>query len=226
MRYLFVPFITLITALVSLPTQARNISIRTMATSSAKMPDFFIKASAEKPHEMLRWPTRQPSERVMAKCESFLPLFQRLPDGSGKQHLAIARRVQIPAGAREIILLAWTDGKEVRLRAIEDKFVGAKSNEWLFINASSKLIAFTIGDDAQPITLASGVSRLCQVSSPQNKGAAAVGRAQIRGKLRVFYSTYLPIKEGQRTLMMFTDDGDKIRAKCIVDELTLPESDP
>lgn len=209
----------------SVSSIAQKISVRTMAMNPAKMPELFFKTEGDEPLTEVPWPARQPSASIVALRDGSLPLYRSESNEDGKETISVAQRVKVPAGASEILLLGWADGDKVRFRAIKDDFLGADFNDWLLINFSSKVIAFKVGEKSRPIKVESGGSELYRISVPKNKGATAVGQASIRGKIRTFYSTFLPVKDGQRSMMLFTDDGEKIRAKRIVDELA-PKENP
>ena len=198
----------------------QKISVRTLAMTSKEMPEFYFRTDdKEEPLAVVEWPTRQPSERVVALRDGSLPLYTRELDDEGKESLSVAKTIKIPNGASQILLFGWSDGEKTRYHAIEDDILGAKFNDWMLINFSSKDIAFRVGDESLPVKINSGASKLYRIAVPKNKGATVVGQAPIKDEVKTFYSTYLPVKEGQRTLMIFADDGKKIRTKRIVDTL-------
>lgn len=199
------------------PAFAQKISVRTMALTSADMPELYLKTEGDEPLTPVAWPSRQPSKPIVALRDGALPLYRCETDDKGKASLKVAHRVKVPADAGEILLLGWSDGDEIRLHALKDDFMGADFNDWLLINFSSKVIAFRIGEGSLPIKLQSGDSRIYRIAVPRNKGATALGQAMIRGEARTFYSTFVPVKDGQRTIMLFADDGEKIRTKRIID---------
>ena len=41
----------------------------------------------------------------------------------------------------------------------------------------------------------------------------------VNGEAKTFYSTYWPVHKGKRALVLFVDDGSKIRVKRISDAL-------
>ena len=104
--------------------------------------------------------------------------------------------------------------------------LGKRHDLWLLINFSSKDIAFRVGDESKPAHVASKQSRLYAIHVAENKPATILGQARIRGsEPRLFYSSYFPVKKGRRTIVLLTDDGDKIRTKLIAD-LFLRDENP
>ncbi len=205
------------------PAFAQKISVRAMALTSENMPELYLKTDGDKALTLVAWPSRQPSEPIVALRDGALPLYRRETDDKGKESLTVAHRVKVPADAGEIVLLGWSDGGEIRLHAVKDDFMGADFNDWLLINFSSKVITFRIGEGSLPIKLKDGDSRIYRIAVPRNKGATALGQAMIRGEAKTFYSTFVPVKDGQRTIMLFADDGEKIRTKRIIDRFLAKE---
>ncbi len=136
----------------------------------------------------------------MALYEGTLPLFRIELDEEGKEIPIVAHRVKIPVGAKEILLFAWSNTGDLNFYAIVDNFLTAAFNDWLLINLSSKSIDFKVGRASTPVRLIKGQSKIYRIAVAKNKGATVLGKANIRGKDRIFYSTYLPVKSKRRTL--------------------------
>jgi hypothetical protein len=196
-----------------------TLSVRTMALNPGELPELFFRTKGKVKLTPVHWSTRQPSRVVLALYEGTLPLFRIELDEDGKDIPVVAHRVKVPAGAKEILLFAWLDKdkKKLKFHAIGDDFLKAKFNDWLLINLSSKSVDFIVGRASKPIRLNKGQSKTYQITAEENKGAAVMGKANIRGKCRIFYSTYLPVRSQRRTLVIFTDAGDKIRTTLIAD---------
>lgn len=213
----------LVGMLIPAALRAQQVSVRSMGLAAGEMPELFFKTEGEAKLTPVEWSTRQPSRAVIALHDGSLPLFRNETDEKGETKTVLSERVKLPADAKEIILFGWLDKDKLRLHAIPDNFLKAKHNDWLLINLSAKDIDFIVGKDSKPIRLASTQSRFYHIEVAENTGASVIGRAQIRGELKYFYSTYLPVKSGDRTIMLFSDDGDKIRTKPIYDKFNRRE---
>lgn len=201
----------------TLPVLAQTIEVRTLALRSGEMPEVHLKG--EKDYQALRFSSVQPAEAVRALAANPLPLFVRGMDEKGKPSFVISGQVKLPADAKGILLLGWIEGKEPRYIAIKDDFAAARFNDWLLINASSKPVALKVGDIAKPLLLKPGVAATHRIDAPAGQGAAVIAQAPVDGESKVFYSTYWPVQNGKRAVVLFVDDGRGIAVKRIMDRL-------
>lgn len=195
-----------------------TIAVRTLALGTGEMPEVYMRGVKE--HVALEFSTVQPGEMLRAMAASPLPLFLKETDARGNEAWIVAQNVNVPAGAKGILLLALPDGDQTRFLAIKDDFAGARYNDWLLINASSKPISFAVGEGAKPVLIASGSSTTHRVSAPAGQGTVVLAQAPIDDKPTVFYSTYWPVYDDRRTVVLFADSGPKILVKRISDILT------
>lgn len=203
-----------------LPVAAQQkISVRTMALSGIESDPLFFATQGDEKWVPVDWSRRQPSmPAVTFAQEGVLPLFRMEMDPEGKSAYKVAHPVKIPAGAKEILLFAWMVEGKLQLQPVDDDFLGKQHNRWLLINFSGKEIAFRVGDESKPILLKSKASKLYTINVDENKPASILGQARIRGtEPKLFYSSYFPVKAGRRTIVIFTDEGDKIRTKLVAD---------
>lgn len=150
--------------------------------------------------------------------DGVLPLFSEETDTDARSGYKISHQIKVPSGAREILLFAWMAEGKLQLRPIADDFLGKRHDRWLLINFSSKDIAFRVGDETKPAIIESKSSQLYTIRVGENEPATIKGLAKIRGdKPKLFYSSYFPVKKGRRTIVIFTDDREKIRTKLIAD---------
>ena len=194
-----------------------TIAVRTLALRTGDMPDVHLRGVKE--HVALEFSAIQPGEMLRAMAANPLPLYLREADSRGNEAWVVAHRVKIPAGAKGILLLAVPDGDQSRFLAINDDFAGARYNDWLLINASSKPIAFAVGEKAKPVLIASGTSVTHRVTVTRGQGTVVLAQAPIDDKPTVFYSTYWPVYDDRRTVVLFADSGPKILVKRISDML-------
>lgn len=195
----------------------QKISVRTMALGTAEMPKLYFRTKGEEKLTPVHWSKRQPSRTVDALYEGSLPLYRLEKGEDGKSIPVVARRVKLPQGAREILLFGWQSKDKLKLVAIGDNFLSAKHSDWMLINLSSKSIDFLVGRESKPIRVDSGQTKPYQIKVDQDKGAAVYGKANIRGQEQIFYSTFLPIRSQRRTILIFSDNGDKIRTTPVAD---------
>ncbi len=194
-----------------------TIAVRTLSLQAGEIPDVYLRGKKE--HVALEFSAVQPGELLRAMAANPLPLYHRKTDPNGNEAWTIAHRVRIPAGAKGILLLALPDGDQSRFLAISDDFAGARYNDWLLINASSKPITFAVGEKSKPVLIVSGSSTTHRVTAPRGQGTVVLAQAPIDDKPTVFYSTYWPVYDDRRTLVLFADSGPKILVKRISDIL-------
>lgn len=201
----------------AVPSTAQNIAIRTLALRAGDLPQLHVKS--EKQHLPLVFSATQPSEPLDALAANPLPLYRSETDAKGQQSFVVSYKVPLPAGAQGILLLGWTTGRETRYVAIKDDFASARYNDWLLINASSKPIAFQMGDANKPLLLKPGVTATHRITETKGVGIPVLAQAPFDGKPKTFYSTYWPVYPDRRSLVLFVDDGRKIVVKRISDQL-------
>lgn len=206
-----------ILAFLAAPALAQTIAIRTLAMTDDDMPEVLVRSG--KSHLPLIFSTIQPSEAVEAVSANPLPLYRSETDEKGNQVFVVSGRVKIPVGAKGILLLGWNSGGETSYVAIKDEFSSARYNDWLLINVSTRPVAFQVGEKSKPLLLKPGVSETHRISEEKGVGAAVFAQAPIDGKPKIFYSTYWPVYPDKRSVVLFVDDGRKIRVKRISDLL-------
>ncbi len=202
---------------------AKTVSVRTLLLSPAEMPELYFLTQEKEPYVRVKWSERQPSKPVAALCEESLPLYRMELDPSGKPIPIVAKQIKLPVGAKEVILLAWQEDDKISYHAIGDDYLGRHFNHWLLINFSRKEIAFRVGDDSDPVLVKTAESKIYKLKAAKDKGATVIGQARIKGEIKMFYSSYFPVKDGRRTIVLFTDDGEKIRTRLIADHFLREE---
>lgn len=203
---------------------AEGLAVRCLALRSGEASEVYLRGA--KGHEKLDFSATQPGAVVQALVANPLPLYRMGVDGEGKEEFVVAHKVKVPVGARGILLLGLTSGKETRYVAIEDDFGSARFSDWLLINTSARPVAFKVGGKAKPILVAPGKSVKYKIKAEEGKGAAVLAQAPFDGKSKTFFSTYWPVHPGKRTIVLFADDGEKIRVKRISDKLVKPTPVP
>ncbi len=196
---------------------AQTLGVRTLAMRSGEMPEVYIKGA--KGHLPLKFSSVQPGEVVRGLNANPLPLYKKVEDDDGDVTFAVAQKLKLPAGAKGILLLGWTSGKEVRYVPINDNFASARFNDWLLINSGKRPVAFSVGENTRPVMVAPGASVTHRFRVEEGQGAAVMAQAPFRGKAKTFFSTYWPVHKGKRAVILFVDDGERIRVKRISDKI-------
>ncbi|MFT5905025.1 MAG: hypothetical protein ACI9E1_000615 [Cryomorphaceae bacterium] len=206
-----------LTCYTSLYAEPQEISVRSMMLGKKEMPELYFKTKSEEKLTPVNWSKRQPSKMVDALYEGTLPLFRMEVNEDGENIPVVAHRVKVPSGAKEILLFGWKHKDKINLLALGDNFLSAKHSDWFLINLSSKSIDFIVGRESKPIKVNSRQAIPYTIKVDEDKGAAILGKANIRNKDRIFYSSYIPVRSGRRTIIIFSDDGDKIRTTPVAD---------
>lgn len=199
---------------------AQFLGVRSLALRSGDMPEVYLRGP--KDHHLLEFSAVQPGVLVRALKANPLPLYRKEVSDEGEVTFTVASRVKLPAGAKGVLLMGWSAGKEAHYVAIEDDFGSARFNDWLLINTGRRPVAFTVGEKNKPVLIAPGGAVTHRVGAERGKGTAVLAQAPFRGKTRTFFSTYWPVYPDKRAVVLFVDDGDKIRVKRITDKLAPP----
>jgi len=199
---------------------AETISVRTLALRSGEMPEVYLKGPEQ--YLLLEFSSAQPTEPVRAVAGDPLVLYTSEMNDKGEQVFTPVHKLKIPTGSSGILLLAWTSGGETRYVAIKDNFESARYNDWLLINAATRPVAFKVGENTKAMVVAPGKSTTHRISAKAGKGATVLAQAPFDGKAKTFFSTYWPVHPGKRCVVLFVDDGPKIRVKRISDKLAPP----
>lgn len=210
---------------VSLCAQDLTISLRTMQLGGGKMPDLYVKAANAKEPAKISWLDTQPTEPIQVIHDGSLKLLRQITDAEGKSALEIAADVKLPSGAKEVLLLAWESDGSAKYIAIQDQFLNAKFNDWMAINTSRNPVAILAGDDGKPVRVDAGSSVIFQPNIEEGKGVKILAQAARDGEVKPFLSTYWPAFEKQRTMIIFYDDGEKMRARRIGDRFLKKEEE-
>jgi hypothetical protein len=203
--------------------QERTLEVRTLAMTSGDMPELLLRTAGEP--AILEWSHRQPGQGLTVLHANPLPLYRREVNEDGKEKLVAVTKVALPANVRGVLLLGWTSDGKTRCVAIDDHLATAQFNDWLLINAATRPVAFGVGDTNKPAIVKPGDSVRYRVPAQRGKGATVRAQLPVEGgRAKTFYSTFWPIYPDKRALVIFVDDGDKVRVKRISDKL-LPAGD-
>lgn len=206
-----------------IPVSAQTLGVRTLALGAGQMPELYLRGEDE--YHELEFSAVQPGEVIPALDDNPLILFKKAENEAGEVVFEPVHRVGIPSGAKGVLLLGWTSGDEFRQVALEDHFRGARFNDWLLINTSAKPVAFKVGKDAEPVLIKPGASVTHRIRAKAGKGVSILAQAPFDGEAKTFYSTFWPVRPGKRAVVLFYDDGERVRIKRISDQLE-PAEEP
>ncbi len=209
-----------LTAFCTTPTalaQGGSVNIRCMALNNTPVAEVQIQTS-EGP-VTLEFSSVQPTDPVRAMMANPLPLYAA-GTAPGSKEGPPPTMVKLPPNSPEILLLAWSSGKETRYLAIKDDFSSSKNDDWLLINTTNAPIAIQVGQDTKAKQVGPGTYEPFKISAPVNEGAAVTAAVLDQKKWRPIYSTYWPIYADQRCIIFFVADGKKIRVKQVSDQTT------
>ena len=219
-----IPLALVLTLTLGTCALGQELNLRTLALKKGEMPEIFVKAAKkdEIAHK-LDWPARQPSELVKVPAAGSIAMLTREVDGEGAETFKAAQQVEVPAGANGVLLLGWKEGDNTRIVALKDEFVGARFNDWLLVNSTAKPIAFRAGEGSKTLVVRPGSSETYKLDGNAERGAEVLVQTPEDGEAKTIYSTYWPVREGRRAIVLFIDDGKKIRVKRISDHLLPPK---
>lgn len=150
-----------------------------------------------------------------------LPFFTREQTPEGETRYAINSFSNVPNGSPQILVLAAMANDQLVMNSVADN----KSNsdeDWLFINASTTPLAVMLGKDVEPFPIRAGQSVFHRPQLPTGKGTRIqIAMREQAGWERV-YSTYWPIREGQRGLVIIVEVEADIRVKYIPESVVNP----
>jgi hypothetical protein len=192
-----------------------SIRFRIMALHTLNDSEDFFYRSREG-FEPVRISHFRPSEEMTAMLapDGQISFFTREEASDGETKYSIMGRSSVPSGSRQILVLAAKVNEQLVMTSVADN-LSESDQDWLFINASKMPLAVMLGKGVKPFPIRPGQSVFHQPEVPKGTGA----RIQVVGKKESgwerVYSTYWPIREGQRGLIIFMSVGDDIRVKNI-----------
>lgn len=205
--------------------QAEKVSLRTLQLGGNEMPESWVQVADAKEPVKVTWWTTQPTEPLSVLHEGSLKFYRYGQNAEGKPILEVSEIIKLPPSAKEVLLLGWTTKDGVtKYLAIEDQFLNAKFNDWLAINTSPNPVVFLAGEKNKPLSIGPGKSLIFSPNIQEGKGVKILAQSK-RGdeKMKIFFSTYWPAFAKQRTMILFYDDGEKMRARRIGDRFPFEE---
>ncbi|NQX02329.1 hypothetical protein HQ447_16850 [bacterium] len=212
----FISLILILSSGIAL-SQAEKIHFRTLALVESKFPEFWaIESGKAVP---ILFPSAQPSAAVTADRTSPFGIFRGPLDDKGKPVDTTPLPVSLPASA-SILLLGWMNGEKPGFLAIEDPFATMKHDDWLVINSSNSQLAIQIGETAKPVPVKANGHQTIKSSAPSGTGAAVtIASQQADGKWKAVYTSYWPIYDDKRGLVLVVQNGARLNVNYISDTI-------
>lgn len=203
--------------------QESVVSVRTLQLAADELPESWVIVAGEKEPVKLTWQTSQPTEPLRVVHDGQLKLFRYSMGEEGKMVVDDVKAIPLPAAATEVLLLGWVSDEKGKYVALKDYFLQAKFDDWIAINTSPNPVAVKAGSKSDPVRVDPGKSVVFKPRIEEGKGVEMIAAAPYKGRTKTFLSTYWPAFAGQRTMILFFDDGERMRAKRIGDRFVREE---
>ncbi len=199
-------------------SQTEKLSFRTLALAKAEFPELWIPAAGKS--IPLAFSTSQPSAALKVDKTSPLKVFKGPLDEKGKPTDTAPTLVELPAAVSSILLLGWMEDGNPGFLAVADPFATAKNDDWLVINHTKKPLTLQIGAAATPAPIEANSQLAVRCTAPVGAGAATtVAAKQDDGTMKTVYSSYLPIYEDKRGLILVVQKGERLTVNYIADQI-------
>jgi hypothetical protein len=218
MRFLIF-FCLLLSGIATLTAQPAKVTLRTLAMNDTPLPDQ-LWALDSSGAVSLSFSSVQPSDPIRLQRLSPMPIYQGPLDEKSKPTDPAPTLVRLPANASAVLLLGWMNQDKPLFLPIPDPFATAKRNDWLVINATPTEIALKIGAEAKPFLIKGNSHQPIRINANANEGAAVTIATRESEEWKTFYSTYWPIHEDKRCLILFTPGEDRIQVKQIFEDVS------
>lgn len=196
---------------------APKFGFRTLAIGQNKFPELWVMDSG-KP-VAIAFASSQPSAPLTGDKTSPLKIFKGPLNDKGLPTDATPSQVPLPTGS-SILLLGWMEGDKPGFRAVEDPFATMKRDDWMVINTSASQLAVQVGENAKPVTIKASSTQEIKISAPVNTGAATTIAVQQPDKSwKSIYSSYLPVRDDIRGLIVISQKETKFRVNFITDKI-------
>ena len=221
---ILIPLVTLVLC-DSLAARALDVRTLTMAREQ-ELPERYVKVADG--YASLSFPATQPGKLVRALAStSALPLFELVKDSDGPPAYKMVEQIALPTGASGVLLLAWKSKEGLSHLAVDDDFLSAQYNEWLLVNTTTKSVALQIGSENKSLMIDANSVLDHKVNESKGTGVAVVAKAKWGEELKTFYSTYWPVREEARgVIVFFYETADRLAVSKITNTLLNPVDEP
>jgi hypothetical protein len=219
MRFIIAPLALLFSVNLA-SSQEQKINFRTLALIESKFPELWVLESAKA--VPITIPDAQPSTPFKADRTSPFGIYKGPLDDKGKPLDTTPTLVSLPASS-SILLLGWMNGEKPGFLAIEDPFSTMKKDDWLVINSSKSQLAIQIGETAKPVEVNANGHQTIKSNAPSGTGAAVtIAAKQADGSWKAVYSSYWPIYDDKRGLVLVVQNGAHFNVNYITDQIAPP----
>ncbi|MES2920130.1 MAG: hypothetical protein V4819_01190 [Verrucomicrobiota bacterium] len=200
-------------------SQEAKLAFRTLALAQAKFPQLWVVESG-KPLP-ITFVSAQPSPPFSADRTNPLPIFKGPLGDKGKPSDTTPTLVPLPtSSSSSILLLGWIQGDKPAFLAIDDPFATMKKDDWLVINPSKSELGIQIGATAKPIPIKANSNQAIKNTAPPGTGAAVtIAAKQADGSWKAVYTSYWPIYDNMRGLVVVVQNGEKLNVNYITDQI-------
>lgn len=197
-----------------------RLSVRTIAVEDSKMPVWYLATGGET-FEELKWPVEEPASAIVSVSSLELQLFSKETNAKGEVEFKVARKLTIPEGSRDVLLVAWPDegDEKVGLMLVADDLKQAKSNDWLLINTSKQAVTLRYGTKGEAIQLESHEAKPYRIDVELGQGSAVSAQMMRKGEWKSIFSTYWAAPDNQRSLILFFDNSSRVKLHRVMDPL-------
>jgi len=196
-----------------------QLSVRTLAVEEgAAIPVWHIVSDSDT-YKELKWPVQQPSSVILSTASNELLLFSKKTNAEGTDEFKVARKLTIPEGSHDVLLVAWPDDgdQKVGLMVVADDLKQAKSNDWLVINTSKQGVTLRYGTKSEAIQLEPSEAKPYRIDSEQGKGGAVLAQTMVKDERKTIYSTFWAAPENQRSLVLFYNKDNRVKLRRVID---------
>lgn len=198
--------------------QETQIRFRTLALAADAFPELWVVAGA-KPLS-ITFSDTQPSQPYKADRANPFAIYQGPLDEKGKPQKPVA--IKLPAKTDSILLLGWMLGDKSGFLAIDDPFETFHHDDWLVINTTNSAMFIQIGEKNQPVKIVPGSHAKIRTSVPAGTGAAITIAASIDGQLKKIFTSYWPIFDDKRGIVLIGRVGEDYKVNYIRDQVQAP----
>lgn len=203
----------------SIALAGQTIGVRTLAIGDVSESKAKRYLSTPNGYQALTFLSRHPGRLMNAYTSESLVLYEKFKTAEKSPEYRIVDKVKLPEAAESVLLLALVANDEQSYLAIDANFLEASYDTWLMINTTSKPIFFKIGSEEEPFQIEPNNQKVCKITLSAGSAASVLGQAKLDDTMKTFYSTYWPIREGERSIIAFFEQGSRIRVRKISDAL-------
>ncbi|MCC5843056.1 MAG: hypothetical protein JJU05_02265 [Verrucomicrobia bacterium] len=164
----------------------------------------------------------QPSPWVEIPRRDPLPVYDSPPDPHTGQAPPPAATIALPPDTDHILVLVFdaSESGERRYVAVPDEDPARGDPAvWRLMNTTSSPILLQIGEGNDPVLIQPVSLRYLNVGNVGTAGAAVTAAARIEGEAQLFHSTYWPVYDDRKVLVLFTMGNNTILLRRITERI-------